>query len=202
LSSASRSGDMTHSLAAGPPAPTTEVAIGAILADNSSTQVATFANGCFWGTEHMFIKYYKSKDVITRVGYTGGNASDPSYRAVCSGITGHAEACRVEFDPSKVTYPELVEFFYRTHDPTTVDSQGGDRGTQYRSAIFYHSPEQKEIARKVTEEVQEKYFAPKGKRIVTQIVEAGKWWDAENYHQEYLFKNPDGYQCPTHRLHW
>jgi peptide-methionine (S)-S-oxide reductase len=150
----------------------------------------------------MFIKYYKSKDVITRVGYTGGNASDPSYRAVCSGITGHAEACRVEFDPSKVTYPELVEFFYRTHDPTTVDSQGGDRGTQYRSAIFYHSPEQKEIARKVTEEVQEKYFAPKGKRIVTQIVEAGKWWDAENYHQEYLFKNPDGYQCPTHRLHW
>lgn len=78
----------------------------------------------------MFIKYYKSKGVITRVGYTGGDASDPSYRAVCSGITGHAEACRVEFDPSKVTYPELVEFFYRTHDPTTVDSQGADRGTR------------------------------------------------------------------------
>ncbi|KAF8325193.1 peptide methionine sulfoxide reductase MsrA [Cantharellus anzutake] len=193
---------MTHGLATNPPAATTQIALNAVLADASSTQVATFGSGCFWGTEHIFIKHYKSRGITTHVGYTGGNTSDHAYSLVCTGRTGHAEACRIEFDPSKVTYAELVEFFYRTHDPTTLNSQGADRGTQYRSAIFYSSPEQKEIAENVTSEVQEKYFTPKGKSIVTQIVEAGKWWDAEDYHQEYLFKNPDGYQCPTHRLHW
>jgi peptide-methionine (S)-S-oxide reductase len=113
-----------------------------------------------------------------------------------------------------------VEFFYRTHDPTTANRQGGDTGTrehkvsaaslptiadfrsEYRSAIFTHSPEQQSIAKRVTEEIQAKYFTPKGKKIVTEIVEAKQWWDAEEYHQLYLFKNPDGYQCPTHRLHW
>ena len=113
----------------------------------------------------------------------------------------------------------IIEFFYRTHDPTTVNKQGADSGsrefsmlrrvkgdrtssTEYRSAIFYNTPEQKAIAERVTKAVQDKHFTPTGKRIVTEIVEAGPWWHAEDYHQLYLFKNPDGYQCPTHRLHW
>ncbi|KAI4524235.1 peptide methionine sulfoxide reductase, partial [Schizophyllum commune Loenen D] len=171
-------------------------------------ELATFAGGCFWGVEHIFLKHFppsQNKGILkTAVGYTGGrdDATDPSYKEVCTGATQHAEALRVEFDPSVVGYAELVDFFYRTHDPTTVNRQGADTGTQYRSAIFTHSPEQEAIAKRVTEEVQAKHFTPKGEKIVTQIVPAGKWWDAEEYHQLYLFKNPSGYQCPTHRLHW
>ncbi|KAJ2923328.1 hypothetical protein H1R20_g13765, partial [Candolleomyces eurysporus] len=171
-------------------------------------QVATFASGCFWGVEHIFLKHFppaEDKGILkTAVGYTGGkeSAASPGYRTVCSGTTDHAEAVRIEFDPTKVTYDELVEFFYRTHDPTTVNQQGVDTGTQYRSAIFYHSPEQETIAKRVTEEVQKEHFDPIGKKIVTEILPASKWWDAEDYHQLYLFKNPTGYQCPTHRLHW
>ncbi|KAL1664791.1 peptide methionine sulfoxide reductase [Schizophyllum commune] len=174
----------------------------------TTTELATFAGGCFWGVEHIFLKHFppsQNKGIIkTSVGYTGGreDATDPSYKQVCTGATQHAEALRVEFDPSVVGYAELVDFFYRTHDPTTVNRQGADTGTQYRSAIFTHSPEQEAIAKRVTEEVQAKHFTPKGEKIVTQIVPAGKWWDAEEYHQLYLFKNPSGYQCPTHRLHW
>ncbi|KAH9834627.1 peptide methionine sulfoxide reductase MsrA [Rhodofomes roseus] len=171
-------------------------------------EVATFAAGCFWGVEHIFLKHYpisQNKGILkTAVGYTGGkeDAKNPDYRTVCTGTTDHAEALRIEFDPNVVSYGELVEFFYRTHDPTTANRQGNDTGTQYRSAIFYHSPEQLEIARRVTEEVQKKHFDSVGTKIVTQIVSAGQWWDAEDYHQEYLHKNPTGYQCPTHRLHW
>jgi len=169
-------------------------------------EVATFAGGCFWGVEHIFLKHYppsQNKGILkTAVGYTGGKTDDPNYGDVCSGSTDHAEAVRIEFDPNIVTYAELVEFFYRTHDPTTPNRQGGDRGTQYRSAIFYNSPAQKAIAQKVTDEVQEKHFDPKGAKIVTQITEAGDWYNAEDYHQLFLFHNPSGYQCPTHMLHW
>ncbi|KAJ7067399.1 peptide methionine sulfoxide reductase [Mycena amicta] len=171
-------------------------------------EVAIFASGCFWGTEHIFLKHYpptKDKGILTTaVGYTGGKESvaNPSYKAVSSGTTDHAEAVRIEYDPAKVGYAELVEFFYRTHDPTTVNRQGGDTGTQYRSAIFTTSPEQEAIAKRVTEEVQEKHFTPRDSKIVTEIIAAGPWWNAEDYHQLYLFKNPGGYQCPTHRLHW
>ena len=146
---------------------------------------------------------------------------NPSYRDVCTGQTGHAEAVRIEFDPTIVKYEELVgkwrkffffptptliprhaEFFYRTHDPTTKDRQGNDAGTQYRSAIFTHSDEQAETARSVTAAVQAKHFDKTGRKIVTTIEPAKEWFQAEAYHQEYLFKNPSGYQCPTHRLHW
>ncbi|KIY70528.1 peptide methionine sulfoxide reductase [Cylindrobasidium torrendii FP15055 ss-10] len=170
--------------------------------------IATFASGCFWGTEHIFLKHFppaEDKGILkTTVGYTGGKESsqNPDYRTVCSGSTDHAEAVRIEFDPAKIGYADLVEFFYRTHDPTTLNRQGGDTGTQYRSAIFTHSAEQADIARRVTEEVQAKHFTPKGSKIVTEITQAGPWWDAETYHQLYLFKNPSGYQCPTHRLNW
>jgi len=172
------------------------------------TEVATFASGCFWGTEHIFLKHYppaQNKGIIkTSVGYTGGkeDAANPEYREVCSGETGHAEAVRIEFDPSIVKYDELVEHFYRTHDPTTVNKQGPDTGTQYRSAIFTNTDEQQTIAERVTKEIQAKYFDPKGQKIVTSIEPAGPWYDAEEYHQKYLFKNTFGYQCPTHRLHW
>ncbi|KAH7928026.1 PMSR-domain-containing protein [Leucogyrophana mollusca] len=171
-------------------------------------EIATFASGCFWGVEHIFLKHYppsQNKGIIkTSVGYTGGKESstNPSYREVCTGSTSHAEALKIEFDPTVVSYAELVEFFYRTHDPTTVNRQGGDVGTQYRSAIFTHSDEQLAMAKRVTEEVQAKHFTPKGVKIVTEIIAAGPWYDAEDYHQLYLFNNPSGYQCPTHRLHW
>ncbi|KAL5525051.1 hypothetical protein ACEPAF_8920 [Sanghuangporus sanghuang] len=173
-----------------------------------ATETATFASGCFWGTEHIFLKKYppaEGKGILsTRVGYTGGrdDAENPSYKQVCTGATGHAEAVRIEFDPSKLSYAELVEYFYRTHDPTTVNRQGPDVGTQYRSAIFYHSPEQKSIAEQVTQDVQKQHFDRIGEKIATSIEPAKKWYDAEDYHQEYLFKNPTGYQCPTHREHW
>jgi peptide-methionine (S)-S-oxide reductase len=171
-------------------------------------EIATFAAGCFWGVEHIFLKHYppaQNKGILkTSVGYTGGNAlvTNPDYQSVCSGATDHAEALKIEFDPSVVSYAELVEFFYRSHDPTTLNRQGGDIGTQYRSAIFTHSASQAAIAKEVTDAVQAKHFTPKKRTIATEIVEAGPWWNAEDYHQLYLFKNPSGYQCPTHRLGW
>jgi len=170
---------------------------------SSQANVGTFASGCFWGVEHIFVKYYGEKGIVkTSVGYTGGKSDSPTYRQVCFGDTGHAEAVRIEFDPAKLSYADLVEFFYRMHDPTTLNYQGPDRGTQYRSAIFTNTAEQQDIALKVTEEVQKLHFDPKGQKIVTIIEPAGQWWDAEDYHQKYLFKNSDGYECPTHRLHW
>ncbi|KAJ7290077.1 peptide methionine sulfoxide reductase [Mycena rebaudengoi] len=171
-------------------------------------EIAIFASGCFWGTQHIFLKHFPpaagSGILATAVGYTGGasHITNPSYKDVCSGTTEHAEALRIEFDGAKLKYSDLVEFFYRSHDPTTVDRQGGDVGTQYRSAIFTTTPEQAAIAQRVTEEVQAKHFTPKGLTIATRLTPAGPWWDAETYHQLYLEKNPAGYQCPTHRLHW
>ncbi|OBZ90894.1 putative peptide methionine sulfoxide reductase [Choanephora cucurbitarum] len=165
-----------------------------------TTEKATFAAGCFWGVEHIYNKHFKQFDIKCKVGYIGGDIENPNYRQVCSGTTNHAEAVQIDFDPAKVSYASLVEFFYRMHDPTQLNQQGPDRGTQYRSAIFYHSPEQKEVAEKVTAEIQEKHF--KGKKIVTELIPAGVFYDAESYHQKYLEKNPSGYECPTHFLHW
>ncbi|RPD68392.1 peptide methionine sulfoxide reductase [Lentinus tigrinus ALCF2SS1-7] len=178
------------------------------MSGNGTHEIATFAAGCFWGVENIFLKNFppeENKGILkTTVGYTGGKeeATNPDYKTVRSGMTDHAEAVRIEFDPSIVKYNELVEFFYRTHDPTTLDRQGKDTGRQYRSAIFYHTPEQLEIAKRVTAEVHQKHFEPIDKKIVTEITPAGVWWDAEEYHQKYLDKNPTGNRCPNHRLHW
>ncbi|KAJ7144512.1 peptide methionine sulfoxide reductase [Mycena epipterygia] len=174
------------------------------------TEIATFSAGRFWGVQHAFLKRFPpspapGKGILrTSVGYTGGNplVKNPDHQSVSTGATDHAEAVRIEFDPRVVGYEELVEFFYRSHDPTTLNRQGRDSGTQYRSAIFTNSPEQMEIARRITQEVQAKRFTPKKRVIVTEITPAGAWWDAEAEHQLYLFKNPSGYRCPTHRLHW
>ncbi|KAK4982836.1 Peptide methionine sulfoxide reductase [Elasticomyces elasticus] len=163
------------------------------------SQKATVAAGCFWGVEHMYRKAFDGKGLLdARVGYIGGDSQNPSYRAVCSGRTGHAEALQVVYDPSQVTYRQLMEFFYKMHDPTTMNRQGPDAGSQYRSAIFFHNDEQEKEAREITKKVGEQWW--KQGKVVTEILPAGEWWDAETYHQLYLDKNPGGYECPSHFL--
>jgi peptide-methionine (S)-S-oxide reductase len=147
-------------------------------------QKAIFAAGCFWGVERDFGKV---KGVIsTRVGYTGGEFKEPTYEDVCSHGTGHAEAIEITFDPSEVSYDRLLEVFWSIHDPTTLNRQGPDIGTQYRSAIFYLDQEQKEKAMesKAKLEASNQYKRP----IVTQIVPASDFWQAEEYHQNYIEK--------------
>ncbi|KAF4124971.1 peptide-methionine (S)-S-oxide reductase [Geosmithia morbida] len=159
-------------------------------------QRCTVAAGCFWGTDHLYRKKFTGKGLLdAKVGYIGGDVENPTYRLVCGGKSGHAEALQVIFDPKVVTYAQLLDFFYRSHDPTTLNAQGPDTGPQYRSAIFYHDPDQERTAREVTRLANEKWW---GGRIVTDIAPAGKWWTAEDYHQEYLHKNPAGYECPSH----
>lgn len=157
----------------------------------ANRQVATLAGGCFWGMEEILRKIPGVLD--TRVGYTGGTVPNPTYRLVCTGITGHAEAVEIGFDPAKISYEELLGYFFRMHDPTTLNQQHNDRGTQYRSAIFYHNDEQKQAAQRVKERVDK---SGKWKRpIVTEITKATEFWPAEDYHQKYLVKNPGGYNC-------
>ena len=145
---------------------------------------ATFAAGCFWGVEEAF---RQMKGVTsTTVGYTGGTTKNPSYKDVCTGATGHAEAVEVEFDPPQVSYRELLAAFFQNHNPTTLNSQGPDFGTQYRSAIFYHDAEQEAAARESIAALEK---AGVFKRpIVTQIKPAGPFYPAEEYHQQYLAK--------------
>jgi peptide-methionine (S)-S-oxide reductase len=153
--------------------------------------VATIAGGCFWCLEAV---YDQMKGVIAvESGYIGGQVDHPTYEAVCSGRTGHAEAVRVTFDPAIVSYRELLEVLFAIHDPTTLHRQGHDVGTQYRSAIFYHAPEQKQIAEEVIAAVtrEKLYDSP----IVTEIVPAGTWYEAEPYHQEYFARNPHQGYC-------
>jgi peptide-methionine (S)-S-oxide reductase len=149
---------------------------------DNGMEKATFAAGCFWGVE---IDFANTMGVTaTRVGYTGGSVEEPSYQDVCTGRTGHAEAVEIEFDPERVSYEELVQRFLGLHDPTQLNRQGPDVGSQYRSAIFAHSPEQADIARRVIEAMQERF----GGRIVTEVADAGEFWPAEEYHQRYLEK--------------
>ncbi|HEY9785562.1 MAG TPA: peptide-methionine (S)-S-oxide reductase MsrA [Candidatus Obscuribacterales bacterium] len=145
---------------------------------------AMFAAGCFWGVEEAFRKLKGVSS--TAVGYSGGSLDNPSYEDVCSDQTGHAEVVYVEFDPSALTYEELVEFFFTIHDPTTLNRQGPDVGTQYRSAIFFYTPEQKETAQAVKEKLDKSgnFKRP----IVTEVHPAAQFWRAEEYHQRYLQK--------------
>ncbi len=145
---------------------------------------ATFAAGCFWGVEAMFRAV--PGVVSTRVGYTGGTLENPSYQDVCTDRTGHAEAVEVAYDPARVSYDVLLDVFWKGHDPTTLNRQGPDSGTQYRSAIFYHTSEQEAAARASRERLEKSgaYRWP----IVTEIVPAKLFWEAEDYHQQYLEK--------------
>jgi peptide methionine sulfoxide reductase msrA/msrB len=158
----------------------------------SEQSVAILAGGCFWGMEEIL------RDIPgvlqTDVGYTGGTLPNPTYEDLKGGDTGHAESVRIVFDPSKLSYAELLEkWFFRMHDPTTKHRQGNDVGSQYRSAIFYTTPEQKRLADEVIQRVNRsgKWKSP----IVTEVVEAGPFTPAETYHQDYLRKNPGGYTC-------
>jgi len=147
-------------------------------------QKAIFAAGCFWGVEANFRKV--EGVISTRVGYTGGSFSEPTYKDVCSHKTGHAEAIEIAFDPSKVTYDELLDVFWSIHDPTTLNRQGPDIGTQYRSVIFYINSEQKEKALNSKTRLE---ASKRNKRaIVTQIASASDFWEAEEYHQQYVEK--------------
>lgn len=149
---------------------------------------ATFAAGCFWGVEEVFMEI---KGVVaTRVGYTGGHSDHPTYRDVCGHLTGHAEAVEVIFDPELVSYAELLEIFWQAHDPTQLNRQGPDVGSQYRSAIFYHSEEQQRQALESLERLD--CSGRLRRRIVTEIVPAATFWEAEEYHQKYHKKHGGG----------
>ncbi len=145
---------------------------------------ATFAGGCFWGVEATFRQL--PGVISTRVGYTGGQTQNPTYEDVCTDRTGHAEAVEVEYDPARVSYEQLLNVFWENHDPTTLNRQGPDWGSQYRSAIFFHNPEQEKLAR-ASKEARDKSGQFRNK-IVTQIVPASDFYQAEDYHQQYLEK--------------
>jgi peptide-methionine (S)-S-oxide reductase len=153
-----------------------------------STEIATFAAGCFWGVEELFGKI--PGVVSTRAGYSGGVIENPTYEDVCTSATGHAEAVEVVFDNTKVSYADLLHIFWSNHNPTTPNQQGPDFGTQYRSVIFYHSPEQKELAEKSKEELEKSGKFKKS--IVTEIVPAAPFYAAEEYHQKYFAKRGGG----------
>jgi peptide-methionine (S)-S-oxide reductase len=151
-----------------------------------STETATLAGGCFWCLEAVFTELRGVERVVS--GYTGGQLPNPTYEQVCSGRTGHTEAVQITFDPDVISYPELLEVFFTIHDPTTLNRQGADVGTQYRSAIFYDSPEQQRAAQAVMDEMNASgiWRAP----LVTQLVPLERFYPAETYHQDYFARNP------------
>lgn len=152
---------------------------------------ATFGGGCFWCVEAVFENVRGVEDVVS--GYAGGRRANPNYKQVCTGRTGHAEVCEIKYNPKEVSFKELLEIFWKTHDPTTLNRQGVDVGTQYRSVIFYHDVEQKKVAEKYKKSLDESgAFANK---IVTQITKAPKFYVAEDYHQDYYRKNPGQGYC-------
>ena len=153
------------------------------------TELATLAGGCFWGVEELIRKLDGVID--TTVGYTGGTLSNPTYEDVKKGTTGHAESVEITFDPEKISYEQILEFFFRMHDPTQKNRQMNDVGSQYRSAIFVHDETQRETAQRAIAAAQPRWPKP----IVTEIVDATTFWSAEDYHQDYLKRMPWGYNC-------
>ncbi|GAB3865142.1 peptide-methionine (S)-S-oxide reductase MsrA [Nocardioides maradonensis] len=156
-------------------------------------EVAEFGLGCFWGAEEIF--WQKPGVWSTSVGYAGGFTPHPTYEEVCTGRTGHTESVRVVFDPAVVSYADLVKQFFEVHDPTQGMRQGNDIGTQYRSAIFFHSPEQEQTARELTKIYGDEIARRGYGEITTEITPAGEYFYAEPVHQQYLHKNPHGYRC-------
>ena len=158
---------------------------------NNQYQLATFAGGCFWGVEHIFSQLEGVIDVVS--GYMGGTSENPTYEQICTGKTGHAEVAQVRFDPKIVNYETLLDYFWRMHDPTTLNQQGPDIGTQYRSAIFYHTNEQQIAAIQSRDQFDRSGVFPN--KAVTQIVEAQQFWPAEDYHQDFFAKHPERHIC-------
>ncbi|NHK28645.1 peptide-methionine (S)-S-oxide reductase MsrA [Parvularcula flava] len=163
-----------------------------------TTEKAILAGGCFWGMQDLLRKVPGVRD--TRVGYTGGTVDNPTYDQVKTGRTGHAESIEIAYDPSVVSYEKILEWFFQIHDPTTKDRQGNDRGSQYRSAIFYTDEAQKKIAEDVIDAVESsgKWPGP----VVTELVPAPMFWQAEDFHQDYLERYPNGYTCHYVRPDW
>lgn len=155
----------------------------------SKLEKATFGAGCFWCVEAIFERL----DGVTSVaaGYAGGNKPNPTYQEVCTGVTGHAEVARITFDPKKISYERLLEVLWTAHDPTTLNQQGADRGTQYRSVIFYHDEKQKMAAEKSRREAAKRFHDP----IVTEIKPLDRFYEAEDYHQDYFRNNPTAAYC-------
>jgi peptide-methionine (S)-S-oxide reductase len=153
---------------------------------DTGREVATLGGGCFWCTEAVFVDLRGVDRVVS--GYMGGPLPNPSYEQVCSGRTGHAEVVQVTFDPAEISFREILEIFFTTHDPTTLNRQGGDEGTQYRSVVFYHDDEQRRVAEEVIRELTERrlYDDP----IVTEVSPASQFYPAESYHQDYYARNP------------
>ncbi|MFT7485520.1 MAG: peptide methionine sulfoxide reductase msrA/msrB [Candidatus Paceibacteria bacterium] len=156
--------------------------------EQGSKELAFFAGGCFWGVEHLLQQVEGVSTVDS--GYMGGETANPSYRAVCSGNSGHTESVRVSFDPKVVSYETLAKLFFEIHDPTQVDGQGPDIGTQYRSAVFFESPEQEQVIHKLIAHLTEQ-----GNKVATEVAPAGVFWPAEADHQDYLERNPNGHMC-------
>ena len=154
-------------------------------------ETATLAAGCFWCVEAVFDDLKGVTDVVS--GYAGGQTENPTYAQVCDGTTGHAEVIQIEFDPAEITFKEILEVFFTVHDPTTLNRQGNDVGTQYRSAVFYRSDEQRRVAEQVVAEITAAgvYDSP----IVTEVTAVDKFWPAEDYHQEYFANNPNQPYC-------
>jgi len=157
----------------------------------AGTEVATFGAGCFWCVEAVFLEL--DGVISVESGYSGGNVPNPSYDQICTGTTGHAEVCRVRFNPAKIAYEDLLEVFWKTHDPTTLNQQGGDFGTQYRSVIFYHNEQQKALAEKYKTELDASGAFQD--TIVTEITPAAEFYKAEQYHQDYYRSNPQQRYC-------
>ena len=150
---------------------------------------ATLGGGCFWCLEAIFENLKGVEDVVS--GYAGGHVDHPTYEAVCSGTTGHAEVVQITYDPTVISFKDILEIFFKIHNPTTLNRQGADVGTQYRSVIFYHDEEQKEIAEMSKKEAQKRFSSP----IVTEISPLTTFWKAEDYHQDYFRKNPNQGYC-------
>lgn len=158
---------------------------------STSSQLATFGSGCFWCTEAVFLDVKGVKEVAS--GYMGGKIKNPSYKDVCTGTTGHAEVIQLKYDPAQVSYEDLLEIFWNTHDPTTLNKQGADEGTQYRSVVFYHNEDQKKIAEQYKKQLTDsKVFK---NSIVTEISGAVEFYKAENYHQNYYALNSEQGYC-------
>ncbi|ABN64736.1 predicted protein [Scheffersomyces stipitis CBS 6054] len=172
--------------------------ISPTLSTTRTSKLLTLSAGCFWGVERVFRKQFPVGLVDVKVGYANGipNVGEVNYEKVCTGATDFVESIQIAYEPSEVTAEQLLDIFFRMHDPTTVNSQGPDVGTQYRSAILTHEEEDAALAAAFKEDYQVKWY-PKDK-IVTIVEPIQIWYDAEDYHQQYLNKNPGGYECPSH----
>lgn len=169
------------------------------LKTTSTSKLITLAAGCFWGVEKVFKKQFTGKGLVdVRVGYANGNpdVNGVTYKRVCVGDTQFAEAIQLSYEPSQLSLAEILDIFFRMHDPTTLNQQGGDTGTQYRSVIMTHDDADFKVAEEIKQKMQKEFYP--NHTIVTYIEPIKIWHEAEDYHQEYLQKNPTGYECPSH----